>query len=120
MFVRCRLRYHRMRVVNPDLPERPDTGMHVAPVAPEGFGPVIRVEEFTRSQVVEKCHGCCHWCGKPVILILPVLSARFLSGRFRWRSRVRRRWRTAFSFITGVLAEDRVAGRMPGRGGSGA
>ena len=26
---RCRLRYHRMRVVNPDLPERPDTGMHV-------------------------------------------------------------------------------------------
>ena len=106
---RCRLRYHRLRVLNPGLPERPDTGLHVAPVAPEGFEPSIRVEEFTRSQVVEKCGGCCYWCGAPV----DFESSGAFGPFFEWKVPVEKSREATLE--NRILVHNRCAGGRPRR-----
>lgn len=62
---RCRVKWSRMRRVDPRLPARPDTVAHVSRPAPPPQ-PKIRVVPFTRSQVLNKCRGLCALCGRAI------------------------------------------------------
>ncbi len=62
----CRVAYKRARDKGAVLPLKPETTLFVKPVAEEDVGPELVVEQFTDSQVVEKCGGLCAKCHKPV------------------------------------------------------
>lgn len=65
---RCRMAYKRARDRDggDGLPLRSETTMFVKPVAAEALEPDLVVEQFTDSQVVEKCGGLCAKCHEPV------------------------------------------------------
>lgn len=79
---RHRSRYARLSKRDPvKYPPNPETTLFVKQVEPEDVEPPIRVEMFTRSQVVAECGGLCQICGKPVELD----SLGGDGPAFRWR-----------------------------------
>ena len=92
---RHRSKYKRLSDKDPlKYPPNPETPLFVKQVEAEDIEPDIRVESFTDADVIAECGGVCAASGS--MLILPGLMVRRLSGRFLWRSRVRRLWRTDF------------------------
>lgn len=65
---RCRVNYKRHRDYGSGLPEHPETIVSSRMITEADFEKPIEVEQFTDSQVVEKCGGLCAKCHKPVVV----------------------------------------------------